>query len=309
MFPLAVGWLGFATAIAMLAFAAPADAVLVYQGQPVNGGDAPIVAAKNDGSEARVIAAGLGPRVSPSGHKVAYASGLSLWVVGNRGRRRHLLTRGAYNTGAFLPFVWSHDDRHLIASTTGDGAWLIDVRDRTKTRMRLNKEYIGASFAPGDSMFAIASFSEVNDGTFTAIRIPSLKRHPLGDGVAPMWGEHGLAFNRAGRLLLLTHLYERPETLLRRGAVPFDWSADGKRLLAYENDSLAHQALLIDLGPRHIKRLKQHIFPAQLSRDGTEVLGETGQSPNEADGDVVVREPKGTLKVLATNATRPSWTK
>jgi hypothetical protein len=62
------------------------------------------------------------------------------------------------------------------------------------------------------------------------------------------------------------------------------------------------------LSPRRIKRLRG-FFPYQLSRDGREILGAAGGHIGETDGDVVVREPDGTLKVLAKHATIPSWTK
>jgi hypothetical protein len=285
-----------------------AKAVLVYQApQPSAGGDVPIIAAKNDGTDARVIAQGIGPRVSPNGHKVVYVKGNeSLWVVGNRGRRRHLLTKHVYDTGPFIQFAWSHDERHLIAPSTSGGAWLVDVRDRTKTRIRLNGEFFGASFNPDDSLFAISRASAVRS-TLAAIDLPTLERHPLGEGTGPVWGQPGVAYAGPDGLMLRKDLDERPETLLRQSAFPVDWSADGRRLLA-QNAYLARQPILIDLHPRRIKRLKHRIIPAQLSRDGSEVLGRTGKG-NQAAGNIVVREPNGTIRTLATNATRPSWTK
>ena len=307
-FSLVVRRLVVTTALAVLAPAAPAQAVLVYQApQPSTGGDAEIIAAKNDGTDARLIAQGIGPRVSPGGHKVAYVKGNeSLWVVGNRGRRRHLLSKHVYDTGPFVPLAWSHDERHLIAPSTTGGAWLVDVRDRTKTRIRLSGEFFGASFNPDGSMFAIARASAVRS-TLAAVDLPTLERHPLGEGTGPLWGRHGVAYAGADGLMLREDLDERPETLLRRYAFPVDWSADGRRLLA-QNSYLARQAILIDLHPRRIKRLKHRIIPAQLSRDGTEVLGRTGPA-NQASGNIVVRKPSGRVMVVATNADRPSWTK
>ena len=51
------------TVLLLLVSAAPADAVLVYQGSFEGARQSPIVAARNDGSDARVIGRGLAPQV------------------------------------------------------------------------------------------------------------------------------------------------------------------------------------------------------------------------------------------------------
>lgn len=70
----------------------------------------------------------------------------------------------------------------------------------------------------------------------------------------------------------------------------------------YERRGSKSHAVLIDLAPRKVHRLGNALYAEGLSRDGTEVLG-------AADNNVVVRKPNGVLKVLAFNATLPSWTK
>ncbi|HKP90735.1 MAG TPA: hypothetical protein VJT75_12280 [Thermoleophilaceae bacterium] len=302
-----------ATTLAVFALVTPADAVLVYQGEPVNGRTASIVAARNDGSDTRIIGRGVAPRVSPNGHKVAYihpaVEGDQLFVVGNRGRRRHLL---AAPTGDIGPFVaslaWSHDGRYLVAPNARGGAWLVDVRHRTRRHVRTGGDFSGASFDPGSATFAVAGSSRSREQTLRVVDAATLEKRRLAGGAAPVWGFRGLAFSRGEALLLRKHFGERAEKLLRRRAFAFDWSADGDRLLAYEESSVARETVVIDLSPRRIRRVP-HIFPGDLSRDGTEILGQTGGSPNETDGDVVVAKLDGTFTVLATNAARPTWTK
>jgi hypothetical protein len=298
---------------ASVLLATPAHAVLVYKGEPVNGRSGSIIAARNDGSDTRIIGRGVAPRVSPNGHKVAYihpaVEGDQLFVVGNRGRHRHLLAAPAWDIGPFrAPLAWSHDGRYLVAPNARGGAWLVDVRHRTKTHIRAGGDFFGASFDPGSTMFAVAGSSKTHEETLRAVDAETLERRRLASGATPVWGSRGLAFSRGDLLLLRKHFGERAETLLRRRAFAFDWSADGNRLLAYEESSLAREVVVIDLSPRRIKRVR-HLFPGDLSRDGTEILGQAGGSPNGVDGDIVVAKLDGTSKVLATNATTPSWTK
>jgi hypothetical protein len=302
-----------ATVLAVLALVTSADAVLVYQGKPANGRSGSIVAARNDGSDTRIIGRGVAPRVSPNGHKVAYihpgVEGDQLFVVGNRGRRRHLLAAPTWDIGPFrAPLAWSHDGRYLIAPNARGGGWLVDVRHRTKTHIRAGGDFFGGSFDPGGPMFAVAGLSRTRGETLRAVDAKTLERRRLAGGATPVWGSRGLAFSRGDSLLLRRHFGERAETLLRRRAFAFDWSADGNRLLAYEESSVAREVVVIDLSPRRVKRVG-HIFPGDISRDGTEILGQTGGSPNEADGDIVVAKLDGTFKVVATNAGRPTWTK
>jgi hypothetical protein len=286
----------------------------VYEGPSTGGRQDPIIAARNDGSDTRVIGRGGAPRVSPGGHKVAYIhtalSGSKLFVVGNRGRHRHLLAAPTLDTGPYsgAPIAWSHDERYLVAPDARGGAWLIDVRHRTKAHIRAGGDFFGGSFDPGSSMFAVSGNSRTSEETLRVIDAETLEKRRLADGSTPIWGSRGLAFSRGDRLMLRKHFGERAETLLRRRAFAFDWSADGNRLLAFEESSLAREVVVIDLSPRGIKRVR-NMFPAELSRDGTEILGQAGGSPDETDGDVVVGKLDGTLKILATNAARPSWTK
>jgi hypothetical protein len=265
---------------------------------------APIVAARNDGSDVRVIAHGYSPRVSPNGRRVAYfkprGSPGDLYTIGNRGRHRQLLVRGASDKA---PVAWSPTERYLIVSSFGKpGAYIVDRReDRAKHISVGGGDLGGASFAPGGKEFVMCGLFVTAAELIVRDVVTGARKH-VGTGCIPAWSQHGVAFERSRRLVLLKHFDEDAETLLNRDARPVAWSADGTRLLALETSSVAVQPVFIDLGPRRIRRVDDSLVPKDLSRDGKEILGEAG-------GDVVVRAPDGTLKALATGATTPSWTK
>lgn len=296
---------------AILAFAAPADAVLVYQRGA--GDDTVVVAARNDGSHARVVAHGFGPQVSPSGRLIAYFTGRCasdcVHVVDRRGGHHHLLSRWSWYVDGV---AWSPDERYMVVESSrhfGAPARLIDVRRNTSTDIKSggDQEYGGASFTPDGSAVDVAMLivsSSGSTGDLRHVDIETGKGRWIGGCDTPLWGRHGLACNDDDQyeLVLRKHLDEDPETILRRNAYPVDWSANGNRLLAWEYSRLARQAVLIDLSPRTIRRVWEPIYPVALSRDGEEVLG-------EMQGNVVERASNGAVRVLAPDAASPSWTK
>jgi WD40 repeat protein len=291
-----------------LMLAPPAHAVLVYS-RPAPSGerDAPIVAARNDGSDARVIANGFAPRVSPSGGRIAYLKttegSVDLHVVGNRGARRQRLARRTFDLGPFSPIAWSPDSRYVVIPDPYPDARLVDVRQGTTRRIRAGDQddFVGASFDPEGGRFVIArAFPREPDPQLTVVAVRGRERRGLGVGDLPVWGRPGLAFSRTGKVLLRKRIGERAKTLLRRSAYSLDWSDDGDRLLTYVPRT--GETVVIDLSPRRVTTIPERLFPSQLSDDGKHILGEAG-------GNVVVRRPSGTVDVLAEDATRPSWTK
>jgi hypothetical protein len=289
-----------------------ASAVLVYQRG--TGDDAVVVAARNDGSHARVVAHGFGPQVSPRGRLIAYFTRRCaqdcVHVVDRHGGHHQLVSRWSWYGGGV---AWSPDERYIVVESSrhfGAPARLINVRRNTSTDIKCgcDQEYGGATFTPDGRAFDIAMVIVSSSGSAGYLRhvdIDTGKGRWIGCcGEDPLWGRHGLAYNDDDQyeLVLRKHLDEDPETILRRNAYPVDWSADGNRLLAWEASPLAHQAVLIKLSPRTIRRVKEPIFPTDLSHDGKKVLG-------EMDGDVVERSGNGTIRVVARGATSPSWTK
>jgi hypothetical protein len=230
-------------------------------------------------------------------------------VVDRHGGHHRLLSRWSSDTDGV---VWSPDERYMVVESNrhyGAPARLINVRRNTSTDIKSfgSQEYGGASFTPDGRGVDVAMAIVSSSGSYGELRhvdIDTGKGRWIGVCEAPLWGGHGLACNDddAYELILRKHLDEDPETILRRDAYPVDWSADGNRLLAWEDSWLARQAVLIDLSPRTIRRVKEPIFPTAISREGEEVLG-------EMDGDVVERAGNGAVRVLAPDASSPSWTK
>jgi hypothetical protein len=304
-------------ALAIVA-ARPASAMLVYERTPSLSNDYPlypIVAARNDGTGARVIAHGHAPQVSPSGRRIAYfVVDKGLYVVGSYGRHRRLLVRRADDTEVTGSIAWSPDERHLIVGrSSGGGAWLVNVASAKATHIRLGQdsvfedEYGDAGFAPSGERFAIChSAGGHATPELAVVGTDSGHQRPDGNGCRPVWGRAGIAFERIHRLLLRRDVGFGAQTLMRADdgdLLPIAWSANGNRLLVFEERTHPYHAVVVDLKPRRITRSTATFSMVEgLSRDGHEVLGESG-------GNVVVASVSGTPKVLAYQATRASWTK
>jgi hypothetical protein len=292
--------------VSALLFAAPASATLVYQG--VHG----IVAARNDGSDRRVIAQGYAPQVSPAGHRIAYlvsaVNGDRLYVVGKRGRHRRLLLRRAFDLGPMAPIAWSADERYLAVADPYGGGYLVDVVRPKVTHLGFGVDgWGGASFAPNGAAVTVCHGGDRGEGELTAVGTKSLERRPLGQGCVPVWGRSGLAFRRFDKVYLRKRIGVEAHALLQQPAgtlYPVDGSADGNRLLVFAGRMrTGFRAVAIDLEPRRVTRSATTFSRVTaISNEGREVLG-------ELNGDVVVATISGSPRVLAHRATRPSWSK
>lgn len=201
--------------------------------------------------------------------------------------------------------AWSVDERYLVVgSAQGRGGYLIDVRRGKRVRVVTDEDYRGASFAPDGDVFAIVSLFGSAD--LIAVNAETRHQHSLGSGFAPVWGLAGLAFASDHRVLLRKRIERGVRTLMNSNppAVPLDWSRDGTRLLVEQFPSHArsgYRAILVDPESR-----AKNVVPAkftsiaELSRDGTQILGEQNR-------DVVSVGRSGRVRVLADRATHPSW--
>jgi hypothetical protein len=302
----------------LLALAGNASAVLVYQ-QPVTQA---IVAARDDGSGAKVIAHGSYPAVSLDGRRVAFLASSN--TVGSTGPARLVATSGGpsrqllRNSFAVTSraAVWSPDDRHLLVGSTS-GAWLIDVVHHRRRLIPIEDGYGGAMFSEDGLRVLVDDLvphgeeyvAESRLGTRTVKKLP-------GRGL-PVWGKGGLAYAESDethgdrgtfrRIVLRKKLEGRARVLLRTGPqllYPVAWSAGGTRLLVAEGqfDGSSLRAALIDPNTGGVQTLPIAFSAIEgLSRDGTRVLGEMG-------GNVVSVGVAGDVRVLAQGATSPSWT-
>jgi hypothetical protein len=295
-----------ATVAAMLATAAPASATLVYR-QPATGA---IVAARDDGSDAHVIAHGEWPAVSPDGRRVAYLAanhGLAgpIRLVDIGGGASRLLMRNGY-APRMRAAVWSSDSRHLIAGQRRDAAWLIDVVKRRRRKIPLTDSFGGATFS-ADGLFALAADSRGQGDRYLAITRLGTKKvtRISGRDALPVWGSRVLAYAHTSgathQVLLRRAPGASPRVLIQSTGnlvAPIAWSGDGGRLLI----AAGGQALVVNAATGATTTLGPALSAVDgLSKDGQHVLAEMG-------GNVVTVDPAGNVTVLAHGAATPSWT-
>jgi len=225
------------------------------------------------------------------------------------------VVRAAYGV---LPLAWSHDSKRFIADG-GDGAYVFNVRTGRRHVIVTTDNVEAATIGPDGTMVLAESFREgdlysVPPGTFT--------EHDLYFGAFPVWGPGGLAHevdnhgtddpNQYSDIVVRRHLLSAPRTVLHTTsdyASPIGWSADGATLLAAEvstrDGAPTPTATAVLITPKTgATRTLGPAFSAvsALSRDGRHVLA-------EQNGDVVTANEAGTVRLLAQNASHPSWTR
>jgi hypothetical protein len=300
----AAGLLGLG--LALLVTSAARGAVLVYQDRHTND----ILAAYATGSQARVIAHGHEPFVSPDGRRVAFfkratrQSNDDLYVVSTKGGRPRLVARGAWTQTDPRSQMWSPDSRHLVVGdVTGYAAFLVDVVRRTRRVVPLDS-FGGVSFSPSGKQFAIVDDHGRGADIYVLRSDGSHSRHLAAEAGWPVWGRPGIAFATGAGVVLKPGPGKRGRRLA--SARPIAWSVDGSVLLgATRCDSVdSCRALLIDPTTGATRELPFTFTPLDgLSRDGSLVLG-------EMDGNVVSARADGTnLRVLAREATAATWTR
>lgn len=297
----------------LLAFAPSAGARLVYQ----RTGKKEIVAAKDDGSQAHVIAAGIDPIVSPNGKWVAFASPRSVYAdlklvsvqTGATRLLRHNFPACACGPlSAGLRPVWSANSRYLVAVDASNGiGHLFDIANRSQHE--LTAGYGSSGFAPDSDRIAVSYVDNPHQPNRLAVyNVERRTSKGIGAGDMPAWGAAGLAFTRPKGLVLEAQPGGSARVLVPWDGRGFlygvDWSEGGGRLLAARGThEFSLKALLIAPGSGHVVTLAATFSEVDaLSRHGRWVLGATG-------GDVVAMRAGGETRVLARNASSASWTK
>ena len=337
---LAIGLTG-----AILLAPAAADATLVFVRNPIK----PVVfTAGNDGSGARRLAPGSGPRLSPDGSTVAYLS-----PAGGKSDRPNLMT--APVDGSAPPrmliagwredqvFAWSPDSE-MIAAVRGPEVGpqhLVVVELASGAQRTIATGFFnGVSFAPdggqlvyskvaGKEQFSLRSdIYRLSLAGGAPVRITHDQR-----SASPLWGPGGtivfvkrlgakqrrygpkndlfLMNGSGGDLHRLTHTKVGP---LVQGLTPTEWSADGSRLLAEfggEDTSFAVAVNPRSGAERTLSKAGEAGFiGTAISADGSTVLGEVGGF-GAGPGHNVVSIPYGGGKptVLARNAFEPDWSR
>ena len=295
--------------VCTLLAAPPAAAVLVYQ-RPSS---KQIVAARNDGSAPRVIAHGRTPVVAPNGEDVGFiklvpGEEIVLRLVDIEGEHRRLVAHQVYAPLPWAPFAWSPNSRRIAVGLSSLQALLVDIGSgqRRKTETNLGK----SSFSPDSRGALLEDVSPGQEDMYFASFAHGIER--VLHGALPTWGSKGIAFSTDAGVWFKRDLNAQRRSLRKRKTpilYTVDWSADGNTLLLAEGQQdrldlpgVLHP-VLINRETATARKLPQQLsFIEAISKDGKAVLG-------EQNGNVVVARADGSLRVLATGATTPSWTK
>jgi hypothetical protein len=289
------------TALLMMIAAAPAQAVLVYQRPKTR----EIVVAKDNGSKRKVIAHGIAPAVSPDGEMVAFLTrnlDLRVGELGSGGSR--LLARDVFAPDRSAAIAWSPSSEYLATGSPSNAMMIVNVSRGEKRVVPLGDVPGRGSFSPDSSQILVEVVHPRSTDLAIVPVLAGQGRQLHGEG--PAWGPDGFAYRTPLEGIRFQRTRSsKPATLRSQGhAEPRDWSEDGDTLLAAGGTAPdQRQALLINRKTRRTRLLPQRFTAIEnLSRNGRVVLAEAG-------GNVIAARRDGSTKVLARNATTPSWTK
>jgi hypothetical protein len=302
--------MGRASVFAVLVFlaaAAPARAVLVYE-RPASRA---IVAARDGGANPHVIARGAGPVVSPDARRVLFFKrGGNLWLVNRDGTDARRVLRHAYLDVDNPGRSWSPDSRYALAGDSTSGAtFLIDVRRRT-TRLYDSGHTFGFTRASFGARSRRIVLDEEDIHGPAELWLRDLHDHRLlfvADGMSPLWGPGGLAYEVGAGIWLKRHLRTPGSLLVPRPRhqyiSPIDWSSDGDVLLVARGaDQFERQPVFVSVPGGASKPVPGRFSLTAISGDGRLALGVLNR-------DVARINKRGTVHILARNASSPSWTK
>ena len=276
------------------------------------------------GGQARRLAAGSDPKLSPNGNLVAFG-GINggVFVYSSTGRFV------AKVRGSRTPLAWSPDSRYVALS--GNGLVIFDVRTGRARRVA-HGTVQGASFAPGTPdrlVYGLGrSFgSAVN--LYTVGANGSNRKQLTSDGLStnPVWGKLGIAFDRvtprgmnapAYQIYLLSAGHARqvtnlpPAPLLLDGLVPLAVAGGGSHLVAAYQGQDTDQAWTVNLktgAARRITSKAGYVTPWGISSNGRRVLIQIGAFEGPASGGKVatIAFGGGPANVLVKRAAAPSW--
>jgi dipeptidyl aminopeptidase/acylaminoacyl peptidase len=329
--------LPLAVLAALLALPAAASAVLVYN----TGFSSPqpsLWSAANDGSQRVKLGRGYtSPRVSPDGTKVIALrynrSSTSLYALSTAAAGpAQLLLRNA----DFYVSSWSPDSKS-VAVATGRRVILIDIASGAVTTLASGfTAGSTVSFSPAGDMLAYstAASSRLNARTNVYV-VPVAGGAPTqlttdGQSSSPVWGPTRIAYSRGPfrhndypKLQVWTMnpdgSDQRQLTNVRvrqlvSGLSPVQWSVGGGQLLANYGGQDTSQAYSVDPVSGYAFDLGVHKFDGTtafaLSRDGTQVLAQTGgvdSGPGIGQNVVTIPFTGGPPTILVRGGLFPDW--
>lgn len=292
--------------------------------------DKTISTAQPDGGHPTSLVQGDSPQISPDGRLVVFARWSNtprvsdLLLVPTRGGKTKLIEH-LVGERVWLNEVaqWAPDSRHLAASES-EGLVLLDVQTgsrRVLVRRRSPAAGLaGFSISPDGGAIAYAVTGASGSDVYVISTRGGRPRQITRDheSFAPLWGPHGVAFNRGGFVHGDIWIVDRAGMHLRRlthtgaGVYPAFWSADGRRLLA-ANPAMHNGrlwAVNADTGSAHdITGWRGDLFPQGLSRDGTTILAAIGCGGTMSPVGLIETLPfgGGAPHVIVRGPCRASW--
>lgn len=303
-------------------FAAGARAALVYERVD----DHAIVAARDDGQEARVIAHGRFPIVSPDGAHVVYDGGCrnrvgfcnEIRLVSVRGGASRLLVRDGVSENPAA--TWSPNGRCVAVASGGrPGLWLIDLGRRLRRRFIAVRENAVAVFSPTSSEVLIGDFAVSSTGSILQevldVRGDHVKTLRADCDFPLLWTPAGFV-HAAGdnpgsnaEVLLGARKCAHGSPVLQGGVVGA--SRNGEQLLiSYARPpsdpaSLSVtqvQPLIVDVASRSVRGLPEPVSGlVAFSSKGSELLAQIGSQT------VVIDVASGRSRVVAQDAQDVTW--
>jgi hypothetical protein len=295
--------------------------------------------ADRNGKHGRRLARGRAPVVSPDGRQVAFAGGCTgdppaectkLFVVSSGGGTPRSLGPGEEP-------VWTRDSSRIVARS---GRQLVSIEVESGEKAMLDRgSFFGWTIAPSGRKVAYGrgpSDDPLRGMDLFVVDIGGGGRRQLTHDRRsgnPVWGPRRIAFTKFRRRSgypaydLWTvapdgrgaRLVVRGKTVADRfrlndvlGLFPFEWGADGRRLLTTYMTELAETPFALDVRSGAVRRLwrtrARDVVASGLSTDGRLVLLEVSPSPDIGPINVeTVPYAGGRPRVLVRAAREPSW--
>jgi Tol biopolymer transport system component len=282
-----------------------------------------------DGTHQHTLASGSSPQISPDGKLVAFTRWSDsprtsdIFVVrasgGTPSLLEHLAGDGIWTN--IMP-VWAPDSRHLVAVEQA-GVVIFDAKADTRRVLVRGRREIGIgtlSFSPESRFFAYGTDDTTGGDVYVESITGGRPRRITHDhkSFMPLWGQHGIAYNRGGfahgDIWMISPRGNRNRRLTHTnaGIYPAFFSADGSRLLAANPATHNGRLWAVDADSGRARDLtgwRGDLFPQGLSRDGKMILAAIGCGGMVSPFGIVETLPFGGGKpnVIARGPCRASW--
>jgi Tol biopolymer transport system component len=308
----------------------PSRTALVYgEAAAFPGLNQTIWRANPTGGDHHKILEGEYPQLSPDGRLVAFTRSTStprtsdVLVVRTGGGNPTVLERlaGDHIWTDNVP-TWAPDSRHLAVSNNV-GLFIVDTKTGARKlllRQRRNASIESVGFSPDSRSIVYGVVDRTGGDIFIEQSTGGRPRRITHDHQSfnPVWGLHGIAFNRGGfahgDIWTIAANGSRIRRLTRThaGIYPASFSADGSRLLAANPAMHNGRLWAIDLRTGRARDLtgwRGDLFPQGLSRDGSTILAAVGCGGTLSPYGYIETLPFGGGKphVLVRGPCRASW--